>query len=162
MAELADAPDLGSGGQPCRFDSCYPHHYFSPRALISEGNGNRSGAGVNDAPVARQSRSGPSAQVARESIPVTRTTIFRPVLLFAPPRTGAFVTCKDPERDLGSFFRQRQPQGQSFVGRQQPQGRRFVGRRQPQGRRFVGRRQQPQGAPARFFAWEAEADISSC
>ncbi len=25
MAELADAPDLGSGGQPCRFDSCYPH-----------------------------------------------------------------------------------------------------------------------------------------
>ena len=26
MAELADAPDLGSGGQPCRFDPCYPHH----------------------------------------------------------------------------------------------------------------------------------------
>ena len=25
MAELADAPDLGSGGQPCRFESCYPH-----------------------------------------------------------------------------------------------------------------------------------------
>ena len=25
MAELADAPDLGSGGRPCRFDSCYPH-----------------------------------------------------------------------------------------------------------------------------------------
>jgi hypothetical protein len=25
MAELADAPDLGSGGQPCRFKSCYPH-----------------------------------------------------------------------------------------------------------------------------------------
>ena len=24
MAELADAPDLGSGGQPCRFDSCHP------------------------------------------------------------------------------------------------------------------------------------------
>lgn len=26
MAELADAPDLGSGGQPCRFDSCHPHN----------------------------------------------------------------------------------------------------------------------------------------
>ena len=26
MAELADAPDLGSGGQPCRFKSCYPHN----------------------------------------------------------------------------------------------------------------------------------------
>ena len=25
MAELADAPDLGSGGRPCRFDSCHPH-----------------------------------------------------------------------------------------------------------------------------------------
>ena len=25
MAELADAPDLGSGPQGCRFDSCYPH-----------------------------------------------------------------------------------------------------------------------------------------
>ncbi len=25
MAELADAPDLGSGGRPCRFESCYPH-----------------------------------------------------------------------------------------------------------------------------------------
>ena len=26
MAELADAPDLGSGGKPCRFKSCYPQH----------------------------------------------------------------------------------------------------------------------------------------
>ena len=26
MAELADAPDLGSGGRPCRFKSCYPHY----------------------------------------------------------------------------------------------------------------------------------------
>ena len=26
MAELADAPDLGSGVNSCRFDSCYPHH----------------------------------------------------------------------------------------------------------------------------------------
>ena len=28
MAELADAPDLGSGGQPCRFDPCYPYQYL--------------------------------------------------------------------------------------------------------------------------------------
>lgn len=26
MAELADAPDLGSGSKECRFKSCYPHH----------------------------------------------------------------------------------------------------------------------------------------
>ena len=26
VAELADAPDLGSGGFPCRFDPCHPHH----------------------------------------------------------------------------------------------------------------------------------------
>ena len=26
MAELADAPDLGSGGRPCRFKSCHPHY----------------------------------------------------------------------------------------------------------------------------------------
>ena len=25
VAELADAPDLGSGGNPCRFKSCHPH-----------------------------------------------------------------------------------------------------------------------------------------
>ena len=25
MAELADAPDLGSGSKECRFDPCYPH-----------------------------------------------------------------------------------------------------------------------------------------
>lgn len=25
MAELADASDLGSDGQPCRFNSCYPY-----------------------------------------------------------------------------------------------------------------------------------------
>lgn len=25
MAELADASDLGSDGQPCRFKSCYPY-----------------------------------------------------------------------------------------------------------------------------------------
>ena len=26
VAELADAPDLGSGGRPCRFKSCHPHY----------------------------------------------------------------------------------------------------------------------------------------
>ena len=31
MAELADAPDLGSGGQPCRFNSCYPHQRATAR-----------------------------------------------------------------------------------------------------------------------------------
>ena len=25
VAELADAPDLGSGGYPCRFKSCHPY-----------------------------------------------------------------------------------------------------------------------------------------
>ena len=25
MAELADAPDLGSGGRPCRFEPCRVH-----------------------------------------------------------------------------------------------------------------------------------------
>ena len=29
VAELADAPDLGSGGRsPCRFKSCHPHHNY--------------------------------------------------------------------------------------------------------------------------------------
>ncbi len=32
MAELADAPDLGSGGRPCRFDSCYPHFSAFPKS----------------------------------------------------------------------------------------------------------------------------------
>lgn len=30
MAELADAPDLGSGGQPWGFESLYPHHCSRP------------------------------------------------------------------------------------------------------------------------------------
>ena len=34
MAELADAPDLGSGGRPCRFDSCYPHEKCLIQALF--------------------------------------------------------------------------------------------------------------------------------
>ena len=29
MVELADTPDLGSGGRPCRFKSCYPHEAIS-------------------------------------------------------------------------------------------------------------------------------------
>ena len=29
VAELADAPDLGSGGFPCRFKSCHPHHGYT-------------------------------------------------------------------------------------------------------------------------------------
>ena len=32
MAELADAPDLGSGGRPCRFKSCYLH--FSKKYVL--------------------------------------------------------------------------------------------------------------------------------
>ena len=36
MAELADAPDLGSGGRPCRFKSCYPH-YLCGRELNFRG-----------------------------------------------------------------------------------------------------------------------------
>ena len=35
MAELADAPDLGSGSSECRFDSCYPH-YKKKRSRTSE------------------------------------------------------------------------------------------------------------------------------
>ena len=29
VAKLADALDLGSSGQPCRFDSCMPHHFIA-------------------------------------------------------------------------------------------------------------------------------------
>ena len=35
VAELADAPDLGSGGYPCRFKSCHPHQVKHPE--ISRG-----------------------------------------------------------------------------------------------------------------------------
>ncbi len=28
VAELADAPDLGSGGRPCGFESLHPHFLF--------------------------------------------------------------------------------------------------------------------------------------
>ena len=30
VAKLADAPDLESGGQPCRFKSCHPHQNQKP------------------------------------------------------------------------------------------------------------------------------------
>ena len=38
MAELADAPDLGSGGRPCRFKSCYPQD-FGKTANAAKGAG---------------------------------------------------------------------------------------------------------------------------
>ena len=34
MAELADALDLGSSGQPCGFDSHYPYHVGAKFALL--------------------------------------------------------------------------------------------------------------------------------
>ena len=34
VAELADALDLGSSGQPCRFDSCHSHQGVFERALF--------------------------------------------------------------------------------------------------------------------------------
>ena len=37
MAELADAPDLGSGGRPCRFKSCYPQFTMDGDALEPAG-----------------------------------------------------------------------------------------------------------------------------
>ena len=36
MAELADAPDLGSGGRPCRFESCYPHAKSTDFSVLFE------------------------------------------------------------------------------------------------------------------------------
>ena len=38
MAELADAPDLGSGTSVCRFNSCYPHHQEAIKKDIARGN----------------------------------------------------------------------------------------------------------------------------
>ncbi len=35
MAELADAPDLGSGGRPCRFKSCYPQEIRDFKAYVA-------------------------------------------------------------------------------------------------------------------------------
>ncbi len=34
MAELADAPDLGSGGFPCRFNSCHPHQQRAIKKIL--------------------------------------------------------------------------------------------------------------------------------
>ena len=36
VAELADAPDLGSGGQPCRFKSCRPHHPKKTKKIFGQ------------------------------------------------------------------------------------------------------------------------------
>ena len=36
MAELADAPDLGSGGKLCRFESCYPHHPRKTKKIFAQ------------------------------------------------------------------------------------------------------------------------------
>ena len=36
MAELADAPVLGTGGQPCRFNSCYLHHIKENKIMLNE------------------------------------------------------------------------------------------------------------------------------
>ena len=36
MAELADAPDLGSGGQPCGFESHYPYQTYRMKQLFCE------------------------------------------------------------------------------------------------------------------------------
>ena len=33
VAELADAPDLGSGGRPCRFKSCHPQENCDKRNM---------------------------------------------------------------------------------------------------------------------------------
>ena|GEM_PF-6260439 len=33
VAELADAPDLGSGGRPWGFKSLHPHHTYVPNGL---------------------------------------------------------------------------------------------------------------------------------
>ena len=38
MAELADALDLGSSGQPCRFDSCYPQAFLIVCGSLKEIN----------------------------------------------------------------------------------------------------------------------------
>ena len=34
MAELADAPVLGTGGQPCRFDPCYLHQKTKAKSFL--------------------------------------------------------------------------------------------------------------------------------
>ena len=39
MAELADALDLGSSGQPCRFEPCYPHAVDKLQTLKGQGLG---------------------------------------------------------------------------------------------------------------------------
>jgi hypothetical protein len=36
VAELVDALDLGSSGQPCRFDSCHPYHFSKDMSMDIE------------------------------------------------------------------------------------------------------------------------------
>ncbi len=38
VAELADAPDLGSGGRPWGFKSLHPHHLFAGVAELGRRN----------------------------------------------------------------------------------------------------------------------------
>ena len=38
VAELADAPDLGSGGRPCRFKSCHPQYKKIEMEICNEYN----------------------------------------------------------------------------------------------------------------------------
>ena len=68
MAELADALDLGSSGQPCRFKSCYPHQKGKGGVhlllfLFVKVAGLEVGAVVNDSPVDCHSRERPSRAV---------------------------------------------------------------------------------------------------
>ena len=88
MAELADAPDLGSGGFPCRFKSCHPHQVKrqSPRdsaVLLYKGGGLEGETVQSGLPVDVRDRGRPSAQFARESSPVTRTKKVAELLGFA-------------------------------------------------------------------------------
>ena len=64
MAELADAQDLGSCVNSCRFDPCYPHQnrrdgFAVPSVLADLSNGGRIGAAMNDNTVCCQNRDWP-------------------------------------------------------------------------------------------------------
>ena len=52
MAELADAPDLGSGGRPCGFESHYPYQRGRPKrgALFGILYGRRTKGSISEAP----------------------------------------------------------------------------------------------------------------
>ncbi len=92
----------------------------------------------------------------------TRTTIFFasycclhrhvPVLLLPVKALSA---------TWGLFFGNDNRRGRALWGDNNRRGRALWGDNNRRRQSFVGRRQ-PQGAPARFSAWEAEAGISSC